>query len=258
MSVSAAMLTSKFNQELGMSTNAGNNDKKIGVVHRAVGEQTNDSDSSISSQTKLNQEHQMNTKALTPAATSTAMVTRNTTQTKEELQMKTKQTWAHSTDPASKSVLKRFSTVMKILNLANQNRLVILYLRSTTLKMIIVVDQQQGLDYVLDLTGQIQSTSELVVDGFWRAHKGRWIEKTMNAVRPPIAVMVISLPPLMERQQNRQFKRELELWSSINHKNILPLLGIAYINADANMPAFISPWMENGLQSFYFVSRLCG
>ncbi|KAM6502858.1 kinase-like protein [Amanita muscaria] len=44
----------------------------------------------------------------------------------------------------------------------------------------------------------------------------------------------------------KQIKRELELWSKINHKNILPLLGIAYINAYANIPAFISPWMENG------------
>ncbi|KAM6502910.1 Protein kinase-like domain containing protein, partial [Amanita muscaria] len=52
-----------------------------------------------------------------------------------------------------------------------------------------------------------------------------------------------------------QIKRELELWRKIRHKNILPLLGIACINPDANIPAFISPWMENGLQSFYFDSR---
>ncbi|KIL55231.1 hypothetical protein M378DRAFT_18124, partial [Amanita muscaria Koide BX008] len=34
--------------------------------------------------------------------------------------------------------------------------------------------------------------------------------------------------------------RELEIWSKINHKNVLPLLGIAHINPDANIPAFIS------------------
>jgi hypothetical protein len=41
-------------------------------------------------------------------------------------------------------------------------------------------------------------------------------------------------------------KRELELWSKVNHNNILPLVGIARIDGDANMPAFISPWMEAG------------
>ncbi|KIL55232.1 hypothetical protein M378DRAFT_645270 [Amanita muscaria Koide BX008] len=45
----------------------------------------------------------------------------------------------------------------------------------------------------------------------------------------------------------KQIKRELEIWSKINHKNVLPLLGIAHINPDANMiPAFISVRMENG------------
>ncbi|KIL63979.1 hypothetical protein M378DRAFT_24762, partial [Amanita muscaria Koide BX008] len=118
-----------------MSTNAGNDDNKIGVDHRAVGEPTDDGDPSIGSQTKLNQEHQkkeITAKTFTP---STATMTRNATQTKEELQLKTKETSTHSnTDltqtnrnksggiPASKSVLKRFSTVMKGFNLPNRNR----------------------------------------------------------------------------------------------------------------------------------------
>ncbi|KIL63977.1 hypothetical protein M378DRAFT_78897 [Amanita muscaria Koide BX008] len=59
---------------------------------------------------------------------------------------------------------------------------------------------------VLDLTGQIECANELVAGGFWRIYKGRWTEKAMNAVRPPIVVKVISPPPLMERQKNKQFK----------------------------------------------------
>ncbi|KIL59769.1 hypothetical protein M378DRAFT_84731 [Amanita muscaria Koide BX008] len=41
-------------------------------------------------------------------------------------------------------------------------------------------------------------------------------------------------------------KRELLLWSKLNHPHILPLIGIARIEGDANLPAFVSPWMENG------------
>ncbi|KAM6502908.1 Protein kinase-like domain containing protein [Amanita muscaria] len=81
-----------------------------------------------------------------------------------------------------------------------------------------------------NLTGQIECTSEFIA---------------------PIVVKVMKLvlPPMNEKQkkrQSKQTKRELELWRKISHKNILPLLGIAYINPDTNIPAFISPWMENG------------
>ncbi|KAM6502886.1 hypothetical protein JOM56_002863 [Amanita muscaria] len=90
---------------------------------------TRDGDPSIGSQAKLNQEHQEKEIA---AKTSTATVTRNTTQ---ELQTKTKKTSTLSnTDltqtngnksggtPASKSVFKRVSTVIKSFTLANRNR----------------------------------------------------------------------------------------------------------------------------------------
>jgi hypothetical protein len=41
-------------------------------------------------------------------------------------------------------------------------------------------------------------------------------------------------------------ERELEVWSKLNHAHILPLIGIARIEGDANLPAFVSPWMEHG------------
>ncbi|KAM6502879.1 kinase-like protein, partial [Amanita muscaria] len=44
----------------------------------------------------------------------------------------------------------------------------------------------------------------------------------------------------------KKITRELSLWCSIQHENILPLLGIVRINADTNVPAFVCPWMENG------------
>ncbi|KIL64013.1 hypothetical protein M378DRAFT_198591 [Amanita muscaria Koide BX008] len=108
-----------------MSTNAENNDK-IGVDHNVAGEQTSDS---IGSQAKSNQEHQKKeiaAKTPTPPATSTATVTRNTTQ---ELQTKTKKVSTLSNTDLTQTngnksggMLKRFSTVMKGFNLANRNR----------------------------------------------------------------------------------------------------------------------------------------
>ncbi|KIL61940.1 hypothetical protein M378DRAFT_81868 [Amanita muscaria Koide BX008] len=103
-----------------------------------------------------------------------------------------------------------------------------------------------------DLTGQIECTTEFIgKGGFGYVYKGRWVEEAVNAVRAPIVVKVMNLasPPMDERQkkrQSKQIKRELELWSKISHQNILPLLGIAYINPDDNIPAFISTWMDNG------------
>ncbi|KIL56427.1 hypothetical protein M378DRAFT_17096 [Amanita muscaria Koide BX008] len=94
-------------------------------------------------------------------------------------------------------------------------------------------DQSQTSD-VVDLSGQI----------------GRWTTGLTTIGLPTIAVKVISLPPLRdETQKSKRYKRiqrELELWSKVNHQNTLPLLGIACINDDTNIPAFICPWMENG------------
>jgi serine/threonine protein kinase len=45
---------------------------------------------------------------------------------------------------------------------------------------------------------------------------------------------------------SQKLKRELELWRKVHHDNILPLLGIAYLDGDSTMPAFISPWMQDG------------
>ncbi|KAM6489441.1 Protein kinase-like domain containing protein [Amanita muscaria] len=108
----------------------------------------------------------------------------------------------------------------------------------------------QGKIHILDLTGQIECTTEVVGNGGYSyMYKGKWVEEAVNAVQPPIVVKVNLLPSIDERHKKRlskQIKRELEVWSKIDHKNILPLLGIAYINLYASIPAFISPWMENG------------
>ncbi|KIL54736.1 hypothetical protein M378DRAFT_174103 [Amanita muscaria Koide BX008] len=114
-------------------------------------------------------------------------------------------------------------------------------------------DIETSSDTMSDLTDQIECTTEFIGrGGFGCVYKGRWVEEAaqVNAVRPLIVVKVMNLPPpIDEEQKNRQskqIKRELDVWSKIDHKNILSLLGIAYIKPDTNIPAFISAWMENG------------
>ena len=41
----------------------------------------------------------------------------------------------------------------------------------------------------------------------------------------------------------RSFAREMLIWTSLQHDNVLPCLGFAEHNAS---PALISEWMENG------------
>ncbi|KLO13728.1 kinase-like protein [Schizopora paradoxa] len=43
---------------------------------------------------------------------------------------------------------------------------------------------------------------------------------------------------------NQRLAKEMKIWSTLNHKNILPLLG--YFVEGGKYPNFISMWMENG------------
>ncbi|KIL64004.1 hypothetical protein M378DRAFT_163713 [Amanita muscaria Koide BX008] len=110
---------------------------------------------------------------------------------------------------------------------------------------------QLPISTVPDLSDQIELTTELIGrGGYGSVYKGRWFGAAANATPAIIAIKIIELRPLRdEAKRTRRFKkitRELSLWCSIQHENILPLLGIARINADTNVPAFLCPWMENG------------
>ncbi|KAM6500567.1 hypothetical protein JOM56_003581 [Amanita muscaria] len=108
---------------------------------------------------------------------------------------------------------------------------------------------------VPDLSDQIECTTELIGrGGYGSVYKGRWLGAAANT-KPIIAIKIIDLVPLKDEvKRKRRVKapfvklitRELSLWCSIQHENILPLLGIALINGDTNIPAFVCPWMENG------------
>ncbi|KIL63820.1 hypothetical protein M378DRAFT_164009 [Amanita muscaria Koide BX008] len=110
---------------------------------------------------------------------------------------------------------------------------------------------QLPISTVPDLSDQIEGTTELIGrGGYGSVYKGRWLGAAANATSATIAIKIIELVPLRDEEERtrrfRQITRELSLWCSIQHENILPLLGISRINGDTNVPAFVCPWMENG------------
>jgi serine/threonine protein kinase len=55
---------------------------------------------------------------------------------------------------------------------------------------------------------------------------------------------MMSLPDIQE------FCHEILLWSTLHHKNILPLLGVVLL-PEQDMIGAVSPWMENASLSSY-------
>ena len=47
----------------------------------------------------------------------------------------------------------------------------------------------------------------------------------------------------------QRFRREISVWSRLNHKNVLPLLGI--ITEFSPLPSMVSPWMNKGSLNMY-------
>ncbi|KIM60326.1 hypothetical protein SCLCIDRAFT_961143 [Scleroderma citrinum Foug A] len=59
-----------------------------------------------------------------------------------------------------------------------------------------------------------------------------------------VAVKMIRFAPLEEEGTVERIIREARAWSRIQHKNILPLIGI--VTTFDHAVSFISPWMDNG------------
>ncbi|KIL54563.1 hypothetical protein M378DRAFT_753083 [Amanita muscaria Koide BX008] len=109
---------------------------------------------------------------------------------------------------------------------------------------------------VIDLTGHINRQRFIAAGGSGEVWEASWQGLDNNRLigtpkaLPMAVVKLVRIPPLRDEVQKakryKRMKRELLLWSKLNHPHILPLVGIARVEGDANLPAFVSPWMENG------------
>ncbi|QRV92146.1 carbohydrate-binding module family 1 protein [Ceratobasidium sp. AG-Ba] len=83
--------------------------------------------------------------------------------------------------------------------------------------------------------------------GFGEVYGGRLMDGTKVAIKCVIEV-VASDSDLMERKSIKRAGRELFVWSQCNHKNVLPLLGMAWFRGCISM---VSPWQTNGRLDHY-------
>ncbi|TFK42874.1 ras guanine nucleotide exchange factor domain-containing protein [Crucibulum laeve] len=88
-----------------------------------------------------------------------------------------------------------------------------------------------------DLTGQVIRTSSYVVarGTFNDVYAGKWLDMEQVALRLPRTFT--DNPDVQKR-----FQREVSIWRKLNHPNVVPLYGIAYIEKDLYS---VSPWMDN-------------
>ncbi|KZT53899.1 kinase-like protein [Calocera cornea HHB12733] len=50
-----------------------------------------------------------------------------------------------------------------------------------------------------------------------------------------------------DTRRHKQFSRELEIWARLEHRNVLPFLGLSHLGpVAASQVCFVSPWMEYG------------
>ncbi|KIL54038.1 hypothetical protein M378DRAFT_174454, partial [Amanita muscaria Koide BX008] len=102
---------------------------------------------------------------------------------------------------------------------------------------------------VIDFTGLVDRTRFIAAGGSGEVWEASW-KGLDNRALPMVAVKLVRLPPLRDEvHKDKRFKtikRELLVWSKLDHSHILPLIGTARIEGDANLPAVISPWMKNG------------
>ncbi|KAF8573573.1 kinase-like protein [Ramaria rubella] len=108
------------------------------------------------------------------------------------------------------------------------------------------------LPQVLDLTSFVQLGEWIADGGNGWVHKGKWINvpSTLQSRETRIAIKVFKVPPTSTSQQLKKrikdMKKEVLTWQGLDHKNILSLIGCAFLDNDANRPALISLYMEKG------------
>lgn len=95
-----------------------------------------------------------------------------------------------------------------------------------------------------DLTGQVTIQSRRVAarGTYNDIYKGEWLDKESVSVR---------LPRIAEsgnQDVQRRFEREVTIWRSLTHKNVVPLYGFLRIDDDVYS---VSPWMDNGTVNDY-------
>ncbi|KAF8266619.1 hypothetical protein EI94DRAFT_1786854 [Lactarius quietus] len=97
---------------------------------------------------------------------------------------------------------------------------------------------------MVDLTGKVSRTSDhpIATGGSQDIYTGEWTGQEV----------ALAYPRNQTRAAQERFQRQVEIWRSLRHPNVLQLLGIAYID---NFVFSVSPYMEFGNIMQYLKAR---
>jgi len=109
---------------------------------------------------------------------------------------------------------------------------------------------------VRDLTGVVDrdERSLLGKGTYGEVYKGKWIKAHPDfRTRPEVVVkvfcMVGTITPRIAKERSKKLRRELTVWGSIRHRNIVPFLGVATISG--SLPSLVSIYMPRGTLTEY-------
>ncbi|KAI9433953.1 ras guanine nucleotide exchange factor domain-containing protein [Lactarius indigo] len=93
----------------------------------------------------------------------------------------------------------------------------------------------EGLPPMADLSGNVTRTSDhpIATGGSQDIYTGEWTGQEV----------ALAYPRNQTRAAQERFQRQVEIWRTLRHPNVLPLLGMAYIS---NSVYSVSPYMEFG------------
>ncbi|KAH9057104.1 ras guanine nucleotide exchange factor domain-containing protein [Lactarius deliciosus] len=92
----------------------------------------------------------------------------------------------------------------------------------------------EGLPPMVDLSGNVtRSDHPIATGGSQDIYTGEWTGQEV----------ALAYPRNQTRAAQERFRRQVEIWRTLRHPNVLPLLGIAYIG---NFVYSVSPYMEFG------------
>ncbi|KAG8794012.1 hypothetical protein FRC16_010746 [Serendipita sp. 398] len=104
-----------------------------------------------------------------------------------------------------------------------------------------------------DLTKRVAKDpfGPVAAGGFSNIYKGDFEHRQAS-----VAIKVIrAFDPSRAEKTERRLAREMNVWWSLKHPNIVPLLGYVYDMSD--LPSPVSPWYKNGDASKYIRSSIC-
>lgn len=119
-----------------------------------------------------------------------------------------------------------------------------------------LLDVQGGQQNIVDLTRQIRKTSTYPHTGgaFGDIWKCYWFRDSEDDGLELVAVKAMRTNIMSDKvKEKKRFHRELGVWKKLDHKNVLPLFGIAL--GFGFYPAMVCPWAPNGALSQYLQLR---